>query len=618
MFSRMFILSFLIYSLSVCPTADKQTSPVCRALSEYRRLILEPYVIAPFQQLLHHPSVAPYTVPVIEKAQPVVARSVEEWKTRIVPQWNARVVPQWNKHVVPQWNAHVAPQLAKVDAKVDPYRQQAIGAYNKHAAPYVSQAQIAARKSQPYIILGAAKTYDAYQTSKPYLACLYKELQKVPPLVVKYVIKPLAVYRRQFVDPHVALLLEKIKELSSGTAKAPNVPHDQSTVTPAPSATPAISKEVEGKVETVKVELPEVPEPTGSNEPLASGASVVSASLALTTDNKTETLEAQSPASPEPTAKSDTLASAASVISASLVLGNEATESVPGATYSPDPEVLLKSDVESAAESKVKPSVHFTEDAGVVETVVAQGTVTETLKASASGTPAAESAELASSSAVDLASEPAKEVGSSVSSVVAPSSAVDDELEELLAELELDIEETTTTDAVAEPTVVEETEEQIAARKAQRKAENAEKRRKLEARHSKWEEKLATTIREQTKSLKHAIASIRRTGAAELKINLAIRAAIETLHSEAEKALRGTDAYFTKLKTGDKPLAEQARLWDRVLEKVTTKFEERVANVEETVNNWYQEEVLSKETAEVCFRLYRSYTCLINFTLVWV
>ncbi|KAL5492501.1 hypothetical protein ACEPAI_3948 [Sanghuangporus weigelae] len=579
LFSRMFILAFLIYSLSVCPTADKQKSPVCRALSEYRRLVLEPYVITPVQNLLHHPSVSPYIAPVIEKAQPILIRSKQEWNSRVVPKWKAHVVPQWEKHIVPTWNAHVSPQLAQLDAKVAPYVQRASNFYENHATPYIKQVQSAVYKARPYVLLAGAKTFDAYQVSKPYLACLYKELERVPPLVVEYVINPLASARRQYADPHVELLLEKIRELSSGARSSSG--DDGSPI--------ITSRQVDGVGKSTEVELPVASEPIAGSETLSSAASVASASLSLATGSSEPWPTVMSSHSPE-ASESATLASASSIISASLILGDETSESIPRATYSPAPGPDLLSG--QKAQSEPEPKVNLRSDK-VEENPKASDTETSTESAVASSS----ILELS----VDSTSSGFNDVPQADKSSVSPTySSKDDELDDLLAELGLDLEETISSDAPPpEPSVVEESEEEKAAREAKRLAEVAAKRRELEGRHVRWEEKLTDTIEAQKLVLKEALAAIRRTGAAELKINLSIRAGIETLNSEAEKALRGTDAYFTKLRTGGKPVAEQARLWDRVLEKVQAKFDERVQDVEELVNKWYEEEVLSKEREEI-------------------
>ncbi|THH10345.1 hypothetical protein EW145_g1375 [Phellinidium pouzarii] len=595
LFSRMFIVVFLVYALTVCRTA-KQQSPVCRGLSIYRQLILEPYVITPFQNLLRHPTVSPYATPVINVAKPVINRTQKEWDERVVPQWNARVVPQWKRHIVPQWNAHVTPYIAILNAKVDPYWRTASDSYYRNIAPYVAHVRRVACRTQPYIILTAAKTYDAYQISKPYLGRVYGRLKRVPPFVVKYVIRPFANARRQFVDPHVALLVEKIKELSSGTAKVPSSNSLQDSITPI--TTPTILTDTEVSSEPVKVELPLIPE-------------------SIQEEDKT-------------------LASAASVMSASVFLGEQAAESVPGATYS----LVLKSEqTESEAERK---TVHFTDVETTVETVITQGVVTKTEQLPITETPIQKSVETDNeehnastndrNATVEKVSQAVFEVThTSADAVISPVSSdttvvplfkvpeahrpsqpvppsgeagkglSDDDLDDFYAELELDVEETTSsTDAVeATPSVVQETEAEEAARKEAHLAAVAERRRDLETRHAMWEDKLAAAVQVQATVLRDALGSIRSTAAAELKTNWAIRDAVEALHTESEKALRGTDAYFAKLIKSEKPRDEQARLWERVLIKVEAKFDERMKGVEQKVNSWYQEEVLSKEGHEI-------------------
>lgn len=557
LFSRMFILGFLIYSLSVCPNA-KDESAICRGLAEYKRLILEPYVITPFVNLLQHPSVSPYSAPVIENARPVLERSRKEWDTRIVP--------QWKKHIVPQWNARVSPHIAVLDEKIDPYRRKVTEAYTKHVDPYVVYIRRAARKSQPYVVMSAAKTYDAYQFSKPYIARAYKEAQRVPPFIMKYIIRPLAAIRRQYVDPHAFKLYEKTKDviIDKMTSLGFEAPIQLIST---------ISKAVEGVTGSVNVPS------HASKEAIASAASNVSASLHTRSQSSSVILSSSSIAS------ESTPASAASVIKASRTLGDEPTESVPGATYSPEPEELI-----SKSEPKEEPkTVYFTERTKITSTIV----VHETATATSHQTPNDE-AEAEEDAPVEApkAHRPPNSVSGS-----AP---LDKELEDLLADLGLDLEETVSLQpSPVPPPVIEETEEEKAAKEAARLAEVAEKRRELQARHSQWEEKLANAIAQQTSELKSAIAEIRRAAATDLKANLAIRETVDKLHNESEKALRGTEAYFTKLKEGGKSLEEQSKLWDRVLKKVEGKFEERIMEVEEKVNKWYQDEVLSKEEQTV-------------------
>ena len=106
-------------------------------------------------------------------------------------------------------------------------------------SPCVKQTRVWAYKSWPYVLLTGAKTYDAYQTSRPYFARLFKKLERVPPIITKYIISPLASAHRQYVELRVDL--EKIQELSSGATKA------NSDVVESPVITSTASKRVEEK-----------------------------------------------------------------------------------------------------------------------------------------------------------------------------------------------------------------------------------------------------------------------------------------------------------------------------------------------------------------------------------
>lgn len=604
----------------VCPQ-DKEQSLVCRGLSEYRRLVLEPYIITPVQNALHHPSVSPYTTPVINIATPVLVRTQKEWNARVVPQWNHRAVPFWRRMIVPRWNAYVAPQIEKVTEFTFPYQQ----AFSKYTAPYVAYAQQAALRARPVLIKTAAKAYDGYEVSRPYVGQVYLQLQRIPPFAMEYAIRPLASARRQFVDPHVALLVDKVKELSSGSRTVQDSMDTDDT-----TFTPLTVKEAEGSHESVTVELAPVPE-----------------------------------AIEEPS-----LSSAASIISASAYLKEPAAESVPGATYSPAPE-----DEESAASlssilasSSIVSEVLVTETAVEVETVVVEEVVTQVVQVietaevpftpgqgevvevhtvvvqevvtvtEVTGAPenpltveehdiadapltdadiltgiaTKEPAAVATELPKNLASEEAAPIlvpkPHSHSSM--PEAAInlkdnlvtDDDIEDFVAQLGLEDEESEASIEEPDPTpeVILETPEEKAAREAAQRAKVADKRRNIEARHKKWEDKLASTIESQSVVLRRAIIAHRKSAVADLKKNSAVREVIGTFDSEAQKALRGTHAYIAKLKGSEKSRDEQTRLWERVIERVQAKIEGRMKEVEEVVNKWYQDEVLAKENGEVC------------------
>ncbi|KAI0316770.1 hypothetical protein OF83DRAFT_1125077 [Amylostereum chailletii] len=168
---RYLLLFFTIYSLSVCPSDAELKSPVCRGLSEYRRFVLEPYLLPTFHAVVSHPSIAPhverarpYADRAIQIAAPVVQRAQVEFNTRVAPQWNKLVVPQYYRYVVPQYHNYVTPQIRRVEALVEPYRSAAEQKYEQHLGRHVRFARSTLvhyeQVAEPYtqVVLKVAET----------------------------------------------------------------------------------------------------------------------------------------------------------------------------------------------------------------------------------------------------------------------------------------------------------------------------------------------------------------------------------------------------------------------------------------------------------------------------
>jgi hypothetical protein len=209
------LLFFTIYSLSVCPRDTELKSPVCRGLSEYRRLILEPYVFPTVNNALSHPYVLPY----VDRAKPFANRAIQiamPVVLRTQREWNHRIVPQWNKVIVPQYHKYFNPQLERASALIEPYSLAIGEKYETLLGPHVrlivSSASEYQRAVRPYVLLAADRTCSGYRTARPYLHPVWQR--------VKHTLKQLLIFlraqRRQFVDPHVAKIWERIKELSRG------------------------------------------------------------------------------------------------------------------------------------------------------------------------------------------------------------------------------------------------------------------------------------------------------------------------------------------------------------------------------------------------------------------
>lgn len=222
------MLFFTIYSLSACPHDAELKSPVCRGLSEYRRIILEPYILPAVNKALSHPSILPY----IERATPYANQAIRITSPvvlRTQHEWNHRIVPQWNKVIVPQYHKYLTPQLEHASAVTEPYLSTLREKYESSLGPHVrlviNTMNKCQRAARPYILIAADRSYTAYLTARPYMRPVWQRVMHI----LKQLLVFLRAQRRQFVDPHVARIWERIKELSRGgdetvTAHSPSTP----------------------------------------------------------------------------------------------------------------------------------------------------------------------------------------------------------------------------------------------------------------------------------------------------------------------------------------------------------------------------------------------------------
>ena len=571
----------------MCPQDTHLQSPICRGLTEYKRIILDPYIIPPIQAVLAHPSVSPH----IERAKPYVHRAVEittpfllrtqqewnlhvvpQWEKRIVPGWNERVVPQWNQYIVPHWDKHAAPRIQLVQSKLQPYCLRVTQEYELRILPHAQAAiynlQRWQRQAEPYVLLAASKTKDGYHAAKPYAVPLAKRCG--------HLLQQFALFlrgqRQQFVDPHVAKMWEKVKELSRGRQAI----HD---------ATP-------------------------EREPLSPDT--------LFTTMETLGYEAHSPTSAydaTPTSEETGVAHTPSSLSA-----GETTEVFPHSTFveptfSPVPEpvpstqlVDSPTDVESflGTEPVLAESLHESEP----PTPGASAFVEE-LDVETSSILVAATSEL-SSSALPAAYEPTNPLASVTPSKIAvpaasasvppANSRADDEIDFDAFYAELGLEEPLGNPGGSEesgpPSPPADTEEERAERLRLKAEETARKRADIEARQAKCEAELQAQMERSTSQLQSRLGNLRAAAAAELASSPDVRSSIEELVNEAEKYLKGAEIYLKNLKGESRRSDEKLALWDRVADRVNDKFNERLLATEGVVSAWYRI-VLDKELQEV-------------------
>ena len=556
--------------------------------------MLDPYIIPPIQAVLVHPSVAPH----IERAKPYVHRAVEittpillhtqqvwnlhvvpQWDNRIVPEWNNRVVPQWNKHVVPHWEKHVAPRIQHVQSTLEPYRLHVTQEYEQRIVPHARVAfynlQRWQRQAEPYVLLAASKTKNGYYAAKPYAVPVAKRCG--------YLLQQFALFlreqRQQFVDPHVAKMWEKVKELSRGRQVIHEATPDSES--PSPDASFTI-------LETIGYETTATP-----------AYSPTSAYDAILT--------------PEETDVAHTLSSLSISETTEVIAHSTFVEP----TFTPTPEPATSTQLASSptgldsflsAESVLAESLHESEP----PTSGASAFVEELDAAISSASVAATA--VSSSSAPPASDEPTNTLASvtpSKISVAAASATVppvksrgDDEIDFDAFYAELGLDEPLGTPGGSEeynsspPSPPAETEEEQAERLRLKAEETARKRADIEARQAKWEAELRAQMERSISQLQTRLGDLRAAAAAELASSADVRGSIEELDSEAEKYLKGAEIYLKNLKGESRRSDEKLALWDRVADRVNDKFSERLLATEGVVNGWYRI-VLDKELQEV-------------------
>ncbi|KAL1742124.1 hypothetical protein HDZ31DRAFT_84358 [Schizophyllum fasciatum] len=311
----LFALSCLcIYSIAICSSEESFQRPLCRSLSTYRQYVVEPYIIPPLQAALNHPSVSPYVqqaraaeqhvepyvVKAIEVSQPVIRKAVTIATPYAISAkrlaWDKTLVPQYYRHAVPRYNAYVQPHL---DEYVVPV-QQVIAHYLAIAMRYYDQSHsFYVARLQPHVSKAVEYGQRAYIYAKPRVllayAHVYTRLNARWQLIKPDVMRFCALYwerlamiaelfgdlRREFVDPHVLRIWDKVVELSGGKT----TPSETASANTAEPITEATTVEP-----TPETPVKSVPTSEAKTTPTASTASVVAESSSSVPPPPVETI----------------------------------------------------------------------------------------------------------------------------------------------------------------------------------------------------------------------------------------------------------------------------------------------------------------------------------------
>ncbi|KAI5825215.1 hypothetical protein K523DRAFT_332272 [Schizophyllum commune Tattone D] len=271
----LFALSCLcVYSIATCSSEDNLQRPLCRSLSTYRQYVVEPYIIPPLKAAVNHPSVSPYVekayaaeqrvepyvLRAYEISQPVVRKAVTLATPYAISAkhllWDRAIVPQYHRHAVPRYNVYVQPHLDKYVVPV----QQAVARYYAQAERYYGQARsFYDARLQPHVAKAVEIGQRVYVFVKPRALQAYTHVytrlnarwQVIRPDVMRFsalywermtmIAELFGDLRREFVDPHVLRIWDKVVELSGGKA----APSQTTPVTQATAAEPMPETPVE-------------------------------------------------------------------------------------------------------------------------------------------------------------------------------------------------------------------------------------------------------------------------------------------------------------------------------------------------------------------------------------
>lgn len=367
--ARLFLLWFTIYTISVCPEDVQMRSPICRALTEYRRIILEPYILPPIHAAMQNPIIASAVEPIYSTAAkvttPVIRRTRQEWRMHVMPQiaWlRIRTRPY-------------ARQLQrKYDATLGPYLDDLVLQYRLHVEPRVETAYDNANRKWRHV--------------RPYVRPVWKAAKRLPGALFRILIHFVVNARRKWVDPHVAKIWAAIMEQERASREG--IPVVESTdvaeiidvitsVGVTPISSPATSQD-SVYAETVAEVPASVPIPPTFDVTDEIAASIIQDTLSLPSstpaEGAPEPIDSELANADFPAITDEAAASAASIMaeSLSLTVEDKAEETSVGAhtpvTYTEDEEDLditvdeflaeISTDVELDSESSPspEPSVH--------------------------------------------------------------------------------------------------------------------------------------------------------------------------------------------------------------------------------------------------------------------
>ncbi|TFK63255.1 hypothetical protein BDN72DRAFT_964029 [Pluteus cervinus] len=252
------LLLLCFHAFTTCPHDQSLSYPVCRTLSVYRRTIVEPYILPPLSSAFHSPAVKPYVqavqqyVPHIQRAErqlrPYTQRAGTFLNAASAHAYKSYLLPTHKAYILPNYNAYLRPYVAQASPYVSKLTTTVHDTWNT-VQPHLKNAY---SRIHPYVL-------KAWEVVRPQLYTLLRHLQ----VQFTNLAKQLGELRKEFVDPHVRRIWEKVAEssihASSPTPTSSVAPTSEASYPPEVTITEIVAEVVATPL--LSVEQPQIPVP---------------------------------------------------------------------------------------------------------------------------------------------------------------------------------------------------------------------------------------------------------------------------------------------------------------------------------------------------------------------
>ncbi|KAG6820430.1 hypothetical protein H0H93_000677 [Arthromyces matolae] len=237
--------AFSVYTATVCSISS--TSQICKPLDAYRARIFDPYLLPPIKSAIQHSE--PYVAPlkpyaaqaatfthtrIVAPVSTFIDSSLSLYHAEIAPRlhwllidqaWNGFIKPTYSDTLHPILERHTRPHrfyyhkiIVPSARKLVYYVEVACARVKPHVQHYLTNAQKNAETLYSTVERHALKIYERL---RPHMIIYLDQAQRQLHLVLQTVVD----LRKQFIDPHVSKMLDKVENGSgSMTASSSDTP----------------------------------------------------------------------------------------------------------------------------------------------------------------------------------------------------------------------------------------------------------------------------------------------------------------------------------------------------------------------------------------------------------